>query len=256
VPLTAEMVLVALVLAAGTLLRTTVGFGDALFAIPLLTLLIGVRTAVPVVLAVSLTIAVAILRATPRSIAPGDVGRLLLGALPGVPVGVVLLRSVPESAMSAVLGVLVAGFGAWRLGRIAGALPDARRFEEADGTTTVKRFAPLAGFFSGALGSATGAGGPPVVVYGMMSGWAPQRFRATLQVFFFCSGALTAAGYAWSGLWTATTVRLYAVALPGVLLALAVGARIARRLSAERFAGVVAALVTVLGVALIIEAVS
>lgn len=250
-----DAVAVAAVIAVAMLLRTTIGFGDALLAMPLLTLLIGVRAAAPLLTAVSLTVAAMVLLYTRRAVVLRDARGLLLGALPGVPVGVVALRSVPEPLLAGLLGALVAAFGAWRLIRLRIAPPDdPLSAKGANAAGTDGRLAPLVGFAAGVLGASTGAGGPPVVVYGVVSGWSPQRFRATLQAFFLCSGTLAAVGYAWAGLWTATTLHLYLAALPGVLLALAVGTRLARRVSAERFAGFVAATVTALGLVLLADA--
>lgn len=243
---------VAGVLAVAMLVRATLGFGDALLAMPLLTVLVGVRIAAPLVTALSLTVAAMILRGVGRADVTREAIWLLAGALPGVLVGVTLLRAVPEAVLAGVLGATVCLYGLWRMA-VLSRLAELWDTPGGDGSGArgAGRFAPLAGFAAGTFGSATGAGGPPLVIYGVARDWSPQRFRATLQVYFLCAGGFAMVGYATAGLWTSASMRLYLVSLPGVLLAVAVGSWLARRVPAARFARLVAVALVLLGASLL-----
>ncbi|MHC5056799.1 MAG: TSUP family transporter [Planctomycetota bacterium] len=93
----------------------------------------------------------------------------------------------------------------------------------------------VAGFCAGVLGGAYNTNGPPIVVYGTMRGWEPERFKATLQGFFLPTGAFIIAGHALSGLWTRETVRLSLVSLAPVALGMALSFWLAPRIPRERF---------------------
>jgi uncharacterized membrane protein YfcA len=91
------------------------------------------------------------------------------------------------------------------------------------------------GFAAGVLGGAYNANAPPVVVYGAMQHWAPERFRATLQGYFLPAAILICTGHALSGFWTVAVVRLYLLALPCIFVAVWVGRRLGRRMPMEKF---------------------
>lgn len=55
----------------------------------------------------------------------------------------------------------------------------------------VGRYLPVAGFFSGFSSSTAGIGGPPMGIYGILSGWEQRQFSATLQPFFVTLGTLS-----------------------------------------------------------------
>jgi uncharacterized protein len=55
----------------------------------------------------------------------------------------------------------------------------------------VGRYLPVAGFLSGFSSSTAGIGGPPMGIYGILSGWEQRQFSATLQPFFVTLGTLS-----------------------------------------------------------------
>lgn len=79
--------LVAAVLFVPGLLRGTVGFGDALLAMPVLVGLVGIRTAIPVVGLAAVVAALTLTATSWRKIDFGVARVLLVGAAVGVPVG-------------------------------------------------------------------------------------------------------------------------------------------------------------------------
>jgi uncharacterized membrane protein YfcA len=91
------------------------------------------------------------------------------------------------------------------------------------------------GFVAGVLGGAYNANAPPVVIYGAMQHWAPERFRATLQGYFLPAAILICAGHALSGFWTVAVARLYFLALPCILVAVVIGRRLGRCMPMEKF---------------------
>ena len=82
------------ILAFSTTIRAVFGFGDALIAMPLLAIVLGLKTATPLVALVSFTIAVVMLFSTWRNLKVGSASRLIISTLVGIPVGILLLKGV------------------------------------------------------------------------------------------------------------------------------------------------------------------
>jgi uncharacterized protein len=234
---------VAAVLFLATVIRSAFGFGEALVAVPLLALAIPVEVAAPVAVLVSITVALVIVLQDWRSIHVRSAVRLVLPTLFGIPVGLVALRTVPEAAVKAFLAIVIMAFSAW-------SLTPRVRFELAN-----DRLAVIFGFLAGILGGAYGMNGPPLAIYGSLRRWAPANFRATLQGYFLPASLAGLAGYWVAGLWTREVNRLYALSLPGVLLAIFLGRILHRRLDARQFVLCVHAGLILIGLVLLLQAV-
>lgn len=234
----AELLLTALIFFGATLISATFGFGSALFAMPLLTLLLGISTAAPLFALVGPTISSIILVRNWRLVDVASTWRLVSATLLGIPVGVWLVTQVPSAIVTRLLGLFLAGFGLhrlvnWRLLKL-----------------NSPRWAALFGFVAGVLGGAYNTNGPPIVIYGEMRRWSPTQFRATLQSYFLPAGLGIMGSHALAGLWNERIFQLYGVSLPGILVAIAIGGWINQRLPTERFRTWLAVLLIVLGAAL------
>ena len=211
------------ILFVSTLTRSTFGFGDALIAMPLLSLIIGVQTATPLVAFVAPTIALTIVWSNWRSINLNATWRLIISSLIGIPVGVLVLKTAPEEIVKSFLGLAIILVSLYNL------------VKPRLMTLTQQKWAYLFGFVAGVLGGAYNTNGPPVVIYGALNRWPPERFRATLQGYFLPTGLFILVGHGLGGLWTAQVLRLYALALPVVLIAILLGGKLNRRISPGRF---------------------
>jgi hypothetical protein len=146
----------------------------------------------------------------------------VLSTLFGIPLGLLLLKTVPESIVKSILGIFIIAFAIYSL---AGRKPELHN----------DRLAPLFGFIAGILGGAYGMNGPPLVVYGVLRRWQPTQFRATLQGYFLIASIVGMAGYAITGLWTRTVSYYFVLSLPLALIAIFLGRAVHRRLSSSRF---------------------
>ena len=206
-----------------TVIRSAFGFGEALVAVPLLALIIPVEVAAPVAVLVSVTVAGLVLVQDWREVHAGSAGRLILSTLFGIPFGLLLLTTVAEPVVKAVLAAVIIAFSVYRLvGR--------SRFELED-----DRLAWLFGFGAGVLGGAYGMNGPPLVAYGALRRWSPERFRATLQGYFLPASLVGMVGYWVAGLWVPAVTRYYLTSLPVVLAATVLGRVLNRRMDGRRF---------------------
>lgn len=236
-------VLVMAVLFCATFVRSAFGFGEALIAVPLLAFVLPVQVAAPVAMLVSITVAAVVVAQDWRQVHLRSATWLVFSTLFGIPLGLLLLRTVPEPLVKGALGVLVAGFAAFALGR------------RATVQLTDDRLAWLFGLSAGVLGGAYGMNGPPLVVYGTLRRWSPAAFRATLQGYFLPASLIGMVGYWAAGLWTSSVSRYYLLSLAPVLLAIPLGRVMNRRLDAHRFLVYVHASLIVSGAGLLLQAI-
>jgi len=216
-------IIVAGVLFVATLVRSALGFGEALIAVPLLALVIPVEVAAPVAVLVSITVACIVMLQDWRKVQVRSAGWLVLSTMFGIPLGLMLLTAVAEPVVKSVLACVIITFSAHTL------LSGKERELKND------NFAWLFGFSAGVLGGAYGMNGPPLVIYGSLRRWSPQDFRATLQGYFLPASMAGLWGYHLAGLWTPAVDRFYLLSLPFVVLATFVGRAINRRIAVHRF---------------------
>ena len=107
--------LIFAILFVSVFIHSTLGFGQALIAMPLLAMVVELKTATPLVAFVLMTIAVIILLRNWRMVDLSAAWRLVLSSCLGIPVGIILLRSVPEEWMKVFLGILVILFSLYNL---------------------------------------------------------------------------------------------------------------------------------------------
>jgi hypothetical protein len=215
--------LVVAVFFGATLIRSALGFGEALVAVPLLAFVLPVKVAAPVAVLVSITVAAVVVAQDWRHVHVRGATRLVLSTLLGIPLGLLLLRSASEPLVKGALGVVVATFA-------ISALRHGNSHELKN-----DRLAWLFGWIAGVLGGAYGMNGPPLVMYGALRRWSPEQFRATLQGYFLPASVIGMIGYWAAGLWTPTVSRYFVLSLPTALLAIGVGRVINRRIDARRF---------------------
>jgi uncharacterized membrane protein YfcA len=236
------MIQVPAVLFLATIFRSAFGFGEALIAVPLLALVLPVEVAAPLAVLLSITVAAVVVAQDWREVHVGSAGWLVLSTLFGIPVGLWILKTVPEMIAKSVLAFVIISFSSYSLIR-------RHRSPLHD-----DRFAWLFGFGAGILGGAYGMNGPPLVVYGALRGWSPANFRATLQGYFLPASLVGMGGYWLAGLWTPAVTRYYLISFVPALVAIFVGRMINRRIDARRFLYVVHFGLIAIGALLLLQA--
>ncbi|MEZ5892538.1 MAG: sulfite exporter TauE/SafE family protein [Parvularculaceae bacterium] len=231
--------IIAVILLAA-LLQGAVGFGFGLVAMPLLALLMDAPSAAALAALCAAVMSAVMLIQNRKGVHFGEALGLILAAAAGIPAGVFVLAHAPRQALLISLGVLVSAFSLYSLVHPRTAELKDRRW----------RFA--AGFFAGVLGGAYNIPGPPVVLYGAMRRWPPERFLGVTQAFFLPTGLLVMSGHAIAGFWTREVLTLFAFSLPGLVAATFIGKRVAARLSAETMSKAVYGLCLALGAMIVV----
>ncbi|RKS68875.1 hypothetical protein BZB76_6012 [Actinomadura pelletieri DSM 43383] len=184
----------------GAIVQSSVGLGVGLVATPIVTMLFP--SLMPgAVLVVAAVLPLATLAQEVRDADLRGLGWAFGGRVAGTPLGVLLVAAVPARALGIVIGVVV-------LAALA-ATTWSREVPRNRGTLTT------AGVISGATGTASGIGGPPLaLLYQRESG---PRVRATLAVFFVAGALLSLATLAAAGQLPARQITAGLELLPFVL---------------------------------------
>ena len=225
--------LILAILFVSTLIHSTLGFGQALIAMPFLAMVVELTTATPLVAFVLMTIAAVILLRNWRVVDLKAVWRLVLSSCIGIPVGLFLLKTVPEDMMKVFLGIVVILFSLYNLANRHLKIINLRRV----GGGSVLAY--LFGFLAGVLGAAYNTSGVVITIYATLRDWAPDRFRSTLQGYFVFTGLLILASHGLAGLWTLEVIRFYVASIPLILVAIFLGGKLHKFIPQRQFDGYV-----------------
>lgn len=191
---------------AASVLRGFTGFGFGLAAVPLLSLALPPAQVVPLVVTLQVVIGIAGLRAASRECDWQAVGLLAPGLVVGIPVGLLILTTLPANPVRLVIGLIVA-MSVLLIQRGIRLPPDPSR---AVGFGV--------GLVSGIVSGLASMGGPPVIVFLLALGHGAARMRATAIVYFMLSGCITLIPMTMRGLIT-RDILLWTVASLPILFA-------------------------------------
>ena len=232
--------IVTLIIFFAIFVQAASGFGLALVSMPLLVGLMAVQAATPLVALVGITAEIFLLRRYWQALNFTAVKQLSLASILGIPLGVYVLREVDGRIVTAILGVIVAGYALYAL--FTPRLPQLKQVGWAYGF----------GFLGGILSGAYTTSGPPVIVYGTCRRWEPEAFKGNLQAYFLINSLFTLTAHFLSGNVTAVVWQHFWWALPGIALGLIAGKWVDGRLQPEQFRKGVLILLIFLGIRLIL----
>jgi uncharacterized membrane protein YfcA len=188
------------------------GFGSALVAVPLLSVLAGPRTAVVTITALSIAMTALATARERRHVQWQVAGALAATGLLGMPLGLVLLTALDPRALTLVIAALVLAVTVLlACGWSAHPGPWSRR---------------SAGVLSGAMLTSTGMNGPPLVITLQAMRLRPDSFRATLQAVFCSQDVAAVVGFVAVGQMSRTALVAIAAGLPGLPLGWLLGDRV------------------------------
>ena len=230
------LVLVTVLVAGAACIQGAAGFGMALLAAPLLTLVDRSFAPAPLVLAV-LPLSVLVARRDWAHLDRRGLAWAIGGRLPGVVLGAVAAAVLSEHTLALVLGLGV-------LAAVGLSMVTAR-LRPTPGTLV------SAGFASGFMGTTTSIGGPPMaLVYQRSDGPA---FRSTLAIYFAAGALMSLTALAVAGRMGAHELRLGLLLWPGVILGFLLSRPLTRYLDEGRTRPMVLAISAAAALLLIAE---
>jgi hypothetical protein len=222
-----EYILTAAIFVVAGLINGLTGFGSMLFAVPLMSLYLAPQTSVPLAMICEVLIVSIMGFSLWRYLEWPKLLPLLLGSLPGVAVGVVLLKHVDAEVFRLLLGLMIVGYVSFTLL----ARPRPRKIHWGVGAACAS--------LGGAIATAFSAGGPPVIIYTAMQDWTPDQKRTTLNGFFWASSICIVATHAAAGLTDGHVLSLGLAAAPSIFIGVFAGLYAARRINPAAYMRVV-----------------
>jgi uncharacterized membrane protein YfcA len=225
------------------LVRSTFGFGESLIAVPLFLLFLPLNVAVPLSVLLSVVIALIVVVQDHQKVHFRSASWLILFAVPGIPLGVILLVYGNEQMVKAGLGMLIILYSLYTLF-------DKKNFTLKKDSMT---WLAVCGFLSGVFGGAYGLNGPPLVLYGNMRKWSARHFRATLQAYFLPASLIGLGGYFYKGIVNREVLLYFLIALPAAIPAIFLGRYFNHRLKDDSFFKYIYIVLIVIGINLILN---
>jgi uncharacterized membrane protein YfcA len=233
------LIFISIIFLAAGFIQGLAGFGSALIAMPLLTIFIDVKVAVPLCILNSLLITTYLFFKLKDYMERRKIAPLIAGSLPGIYLGVTFLTSVDSDIIKILLGLLIITYSTYSLA----VNPRPRNIRQI--------WAYAAGFGTGFIGSAFSAGGPPAIIYTTLTGWSKDHIKATLTGFFFVSSLITVVVHAASGLTDALVMKYFFVSAVFVLAGVYGGSLLYDRVNRHGYIRIILIALIVLGLTMI-----
>lgn len=230
-------IIVVLALAAFT--ESVSGFGSALVAMAFLPVFLTMQEAVPLVALASLSVEAVLIVYFRHAVNLRAIRDLVIGAILGIPLGILFLARVNEKIVLTGLGVVLVGYALYSLFRLR--LP----------AFAHPLWAWVFGFLGGILGGAYNTSGPPVVIYGSSQNWEPGEFRGNLQGFFLVNSVVVVIGHALGGNLTPAVAQSFLLGVPALAVGILAGLWLDRFINPVRFRQIVQVMLVILGLRLI-----
>jgi uncharacterized protein len=233
---------VAVVAAGAATVQLIAGFGFALAAVPLFSVVIDAHDAVIVSLGIATVTSGAQAWAGRHTMDRRVVRSMLAGAAVGLPIGWLVYLWADSRVLGIVIGVAV----------LASVVVIARGLDLRHAGSALD---VGGGVISGALTMSASVNGPPLVFVLQARQFGPVPFRSTITTVFTVLDIVGLVIFAATGEIGGDQLIAIAVALPGVAVGAAAGIGIRRRVDAARFRRLALALLVVAGVSSIVAAV-
>ena len=215
------------------------GFGFGLVAMPLLLLFFDARLAVPLCMLNGLVITLFLSLRLRASVDWQKIRPLFYGCLPGIIAGALFLRQADNGLIQILLGLLLLAYVCFAL-------------FFSPGARKMSAFWPVvAGFGTGVIGSAFSAGGPPVIIYTTLTGWAKDEIKATLSAFFFITGIGMALAHYFVGLTNMAVLVQFRFSVVFVFAGMSLGSICYGRISPSAYLRVILWLLMAMGLMMV-----
>lgn len=215
------------------------GFGCTVLALPFCVMLVGVKTAVPVLTVLSLILSSYIVIIDHKNIVWKAYLKIISFVGLGLPIGMLLFSFLPEAVLKKILGVfmiLVAARG------IYFAFNEQAKVKEIG-----NRMLNFILFLGGIIHGAFSAGGPFVIIYATQALKNKGNFRATLSTLWVTLNSIIIIKIALSGAFTPVVMKFFGWSVPFLLVGMLLGNWAHKRIEDRFFIRVVFMVLLVAG---------
>jgi len=167
----------------------------------------------------------------------------ILGGAVGVAAGTALLATIDQKTVRLSIGVLLIMYSLYGIARPAIRAPQGGVAADVG-----------VGMINGLIGGLTGLGGIAVTVWGQLRGGSKDAQRAIFQPVMFATFLMTAISLGAVGAYTVETMKLYALALPALIVGVGCGIWLYGKLDDAAFRKVILTLLLASGASLVLPA--
>ena len=240
-----ELLIVAMAVVLGSLVKGTTGLGLPLTAVPVIAFFVGVQDAVVIMAAPTAVSNAMLVREHRRELrsAEGLIMFAGLGSI-GAIAGAWLLPRINDRLLLLLLALVLASFLVWKFSAA-----------EPRWSPSVQKWGkvPVA-FTCGVAQGATGISGPLVAAWFQGLGVSRERFVVSNTAIFLLTGITQLVTLTATDQWSNQRVVGAVLAAAVVAVALPFGIRIGRKINAARFDMTVSAIITACTISLLIRA--
>lgn len=236
-----EIILIGLIIFLASFNQGLTGFGFAMTSIPLLSLIIEVKEAIPIAALCGLFLNIFLTIQLRKSIKFNDIKLLVLGSAFGIPVGAYFLSAADPFIVEKILAVIILSF----------VILNTTHFIKPNGIEN--KWGPLFGFTSGVLGGAFNTNGPPILVYLYLKDWDKYKQKATITGFFIFASILIVGSHAITGVTTSQVLTKTLYAFPFLLVGLLIGSKVFLKISSKVYRKLILLFLLIISIILIVR---
>jgi uncharacterized membrane protein YfcA len=226
-----------------SIIRGYSGFGFAMVAVTILSLMLPPIQVVPTVLILEVVASINLVPYVWSDIDWFSLRWLLAGSVLAIPFGVYLLATIPAAPMRISISLIVLAAAVFMLRGWA--------WQRMAGRTLIF----IIGAACGMLNGAAAIGGPPVILFYLSSPAGVTVSRASMIAYFLGIDAISLIMVSIQGLTTSKTLLTAGACLPPLILGIAVGRRIFKKVNKESFRRHVLILLIVLSISVMLRSI-
>ncbi len=236
-----EIILIGLIIFLASFNQGLTGFGFALTSLPLLSLIIDIKEAIPLAAICGLVVNIYLTIKLKSHIDFKDIRLLILGSITGIPLGVYFLSYADQDLILKILAVIILVF----------VLLNTTQFIKPFNIDN--KWGVLFGFFSGLLGGAFNTNGPPVLIYFYLKDWDKFKQKASITGFFIVASILIVSSHAVSGVTTKSILLKSLYAQPFLLSGLLLGSAVFPKVTTKLYRQLILIFLTTMSLILILR---
>ena len=232
--------LIGLIIFLASFTQGLTGFGFALVSIPLLSLIIDIKTAIPLGAMCGLVVNAYLILRLRKHINFSEIKYLIYGAIVGIPIGAYFLKAANPSLLKLLLGIVVLIFVFFTSFNFI------KHYQLND------KWGYVFGLFSGLLGGAFNANGPPILIYLYLKDLNKNQHKAAISGFFFVASVIIVLDHAVTGVSNLIIFNMFLKQIPFVLIGLILGDLLFLKISTRVYQKIIIIGLFFIGVFLII----
>lgn len=241
-----EILIIMLFTLLGVITQRIVGFGIAPFLSPVALIFFSPPAAiVTTILVGTLSCIIILFQARKNSLVkPRVVGRILLGAIPGLLIGAYIVTRIDKAPLQVIIGVVV----------IIGVLIQEFALPKPTRTFGVTKGITASGFLSGILNATAANGAPPMAMWLRTHKITPDQIRQNIAAMFICVNlcSLTAIHYLKPATYNYDVALTFGLLVPVVFLGNYIGNRLIKRVKIKLYEQLIVGVIIMTGLVSII----